>query len=332
MASDVDSVRKVLQERRRKLHTHANVVATGVGYKVTAGVKTTTPSIICSVTRKLVPSQLAPADRVPAMLNGIPTDVIETGVIRALQARTDRHRPAPGGVSIGHRNITAGTLGCLVKRDGQVLILSNNHVLANSNNAQPGDPILQPGPYDNGAYPADHIANLTDFAPISFSDSPSTCPIGSAAAAVLNVLARLLGSGTRFLAVTARAAENRVDAAVALPLNAADVRGDILEIGTIRGLGSGSLGLAVKKSGRTTGLTTGRIDQVDVTATVQYGPGQTALFIDQLMAGPMSQGGDSGSAVLDENNLLVGLLFAGSDNSTIINRIENVFSALRLTL
>ncbi len=57
-----------------------------------------------------------------------------------------------------------------------------------------------------------------------------------------------------------------------------------------------------------------------------------ALFTDQLMAGAMSQGGDSGSAVLDNNNNLVGLLFAGSDTSTIINRIENVFSSLGLGL
>jgi hypothetical protein len=72
--------------------------------------------------------------------------------------------------------------------------------------------------------------------------------------------------------------------------------------------------------------------QVDVTVNVQYGPGQTAQFSDQLLAGPMSQGGDSGSAVLDNNNRLIGLLFAGSENSTIINRIEHVFSELGLTL
>ena len=90
--------------------------------------------------------------------------------------------------------------------------------------------------------------------------------------------------------------------------------------------------MAVKKSGRTTGFTTGEILQVDVTANVQYGPGQIARFTDQLMAGAMSQGGDSGSAVLNDNNQLVGLLFAGSENSTIINRIEHVFSSLGVTL
>jgi len=86
--------------------------------------------------------------------------------------------------------------------------------------------------------------------------------------------------------------------------------------------------MAIKKSGRTTSLTTGEIQQVNVTSTVQYGENQTAVFTDQLLAGAMSQGGDSGSAVLDSNNRLIGLLFAGSESSTIINRIENVFSAL----
>ena len=69
-----------------------------------------------------------------------------------------------------------------------------------------------------------------------------------------------------------------------------------------------------------------------MTVDVQYGPGRVARFTDQLLAGPMSQGGDSGSAVLDNGNRLVGLLFAGSENSTVINRIEHVFSALALTL
>jgi len=92
------------------------------------------------------------------------------------------------------------------------------------------------------------------------------------------------------------------------------------------------LGMAIKKSGRTTGFTTGEILQVDVTADVQYGGGRIARFTDQLLAGAMSQGGDSGSAVLNDNNRLTGLLFAGSDTTTIINRIEHVFSALGVSL
>ena len=142
----------------------------------------------------------------------------------------------------------------------------------------------------------------------------------------------MLGSDARLKAISAQQIDNLVDAAIARPLKAEDVKDEILEIGPINGSGSGELGMAIKKSGRTTRFTTGEILQVDVTVNVQYGQNQIARFTDQLMAGAMSQGGDSGSAVLDENNRLVGLLFAGSDESTIINRIENVFSALDITL
>jgi hypothetical protein len=123
-----------------------------------------------------------------------------------------------------------------------------------------------------------------------------------------------------------------VDAAIARPLNDQDVKNEILEIGALNGVAQGGLGTAIKKSGRTTALTTGEIQQVDVTVNVQYGEGRIAFFTDQLLAGAMSQGGDSGSAILDNSNKLVGLLFAGSDTTTIINRIENVFSALGLSL
>jgi hypothetical protein len=332
MAHDVETVSAVLEERRGRLWSHAHVVATGVGYKITHGVKTDTLAIVCSVTEKVPLHQLRPRDRVPPVVDGIPTDVVATGMFRAFQSRTERHRPAPGGVSIGHRTVTAGTLGCLVRRAGQVFILSNNHVLANSNDARRGDAILQPGSHDAGRFPNDQIADLEDFVPITFLDPPSESPVARGLVTVLNAGCRLIRSKTRYRAVDIQAGDNRVDAAIARPVEVGLVKSDILEIGAIARLGSGRLGMAVKKSGRTTGLTTGQITQVDVTVTVQYGPGRLARFTDQLMAGPMSQGGDSGSAVLDTDNRLVGLLFAGSENSTVINRIEHVVSALGLTL
>jgi hypothetical protein len=332
MAHDLDTVRTALAASRAHLQPRANVVATGVGYKTTRGARTGELSIVCSVTEKIPLSNLAPRDRVPALIDGIPTDVVATGVIRALQSRTDRHRPAPGGVSIGHRAITAGTLGCLVRRGTQVFILSNNHVLANSNDARRGDAILQPGPHDGGRFPEDHIADLEDFVPIAFPEPPSECSFARGVIALLNAGCRAIASGTRYRIVNIRAAENRVDAAIAMPLQPELVKDEIFEIGRISGPGSAGLGTAIRKSGRTTGLTSGEVQQVDVSVNVQYGPGRVALFTDQLLAGPMSQGGDSGSAVLDGGNRLVGLLFAGSENSTIINRIEHVFSELRLTL
>jgi hypothetical protein len=46
----------------------------------------------------------------------------------------------------------------------------------------------------------------------------------------------------------------------------------------------------------------------------------------------MSAGGDSGSAVLDESDRVIGLLFAGSESTTIINRIQNVLEALNVEI
>lgn len=332
MDDAIDTARSLLQRRAPELLAKNRVVATGVGYKVVQGKRTTTPSIVCSVVEKLPISALLPDELVPESLDGVPTDVVETGRIRALQAPTERFRPAPGGVSIGHKDITAGTLGCWVRRNGQWMILSNNHVLANSNAAARGDAILQPGPYDGGRNPEDQIAELEDFVPIEMIGLPSDCGIAGSVAGLLNGVAILLGSGTRLQAVRAQAAANRVDAAIARPLHEEDASTEILNIGAIAGTRSAELGMAVKKMGRTTGFTEGEILQVDVTVNVQYGEGRMAQFEDQLMAGPMSQGGDSGSAVLAADNHLVGLLFAGSEQSTIINRIEHVFSALDLTL
>ena len=63
--------------------------------------------------------------------------------------------PLKIGSSIGHYKITAGTLGGFVRSrdDGSVLILSNNHVLANENKGKKGDAILQPGAIDGGKNP-----------------------------------------------------------------------------------------------------------------------------------------------------------------------------------
>ena len=332
MADDLNRIRGILGSQRKQLLKRANVVATGIGFKQTGGVKTEALCIVCSVKKKVPPSQLTVQDLVPAVVEGAPTDVIQTGVIRALQAPTGRFRPAPGGVSVGHVAITAGTLGCWVIKNGQKVILSNNHVLANSNDAEIGDAVLQPGPFDGGSFPQDHIANLMQFVPISFQGDPSECQFANAVVSVFNLGCRLIGSYTRYRVTKIQAEDNLVDAAIAAPLNAADVKDEILNIGPIQGTVQGQLGMAIKKSGRTTGLTTGEIQQVDVTANVQYGAGQVAVFTDQLLAGAMSQGGDSGSAILNESNRLTGLLFAGSDTTTIINRIENVFSALGVSL
>jgi len=329
--SNFETVHDQLTIIRHELMKKQNVVATGIGFKTVGGRTTSDLAIICSVEIKKSKVQLSSKDIIPSYIQNVPTDVKLVGILRAFQDPTERYRPAPGGTSIGHVLITAGTLGCLVKKNNEIYILSNNHVLANSNEAAIGDAILQPGSYDGGQNPQDQIAVLSEFVPISF-DGSSTCGIAGSVAAVLNRLSALAGSSTRLLPYRILQSENLVDCAIAKPLVSGDVKNEILQIGTIAGVQDGELGMNIKKSGRTTGLTTGTIEQVNVSAKVSYGTNKEALFTDQFLAGAMSQGGDSGSAVLSENNHLVGLLFAGSETTTIINRISNVFSALGVTL
>lgn len=335
MANSIEQIRPVLTEVRSELIKKQNVVATGIGYKISNGEKTDELAIICSVDTKKPLSKLSAADQIPFQLNGITTDVVSTGPITVFQNRMGRFRPAPGGVSIGHYQITAGTLGCLVQKNGVQYILSNNHVLANSNEASAGDSILQPGPHDGGQRPGDEIAKLSEFIPIRFEsdgNGEAPCPLAGAVTTSLNKLASAIGSKTRLRQYRITAENNKVDCAIAEPNNPDNVSNDILEIGSINNIAEGVLGMDIKKSGRTTGLTEGTIEQVDVTARVNFGANKVAVFEDQLLAGSMSQGGDSGSAVLDEDNNLIGLLFAGSSSTTIINRIQNVFSALNVSL
>jgi len=319
-------IKEIKQRHLIHLLTRRNVVACGIGYKVSRGVRTDELSLVVSVTHKVDPSALAPEDLVPRELEGVRTDVVETGLLRAHQKPTDRWRPAPPGVSIGHPHVTAGTFGCLVRRGDEVFILSNNHVLADLNRARPGDPILQPGAADGGTMD-DRIATLAEFIPLDFGETEPECSIARGLADVLNWLAQATGSTHRLQPVQRTPGVNRVDAALARPLSPDLVTKEILYIGAPAGVGSATLGTRVQKTGRTTGYTTGTITQVEVTVRIDY-YGPSALFEGQLMASPMSQPGDSGSAVLDVEERVVGLLFAGSDAATVINPIAEVLSAL----
>jgi len=331
MIPDLISLSRVKQQYLTRLFQSKNVVACGIGFKETDGVLTNEPCIVVSVSKKLPKSQLAEEDLIPKTLNSFKTDVKETGIFVAQQNDPkQKFRPAMPGVSCGHLAVTAGTLGCLVRRDNDLFILSNNHVLANSNQAQKGDPIIQPGSYDGGTA-EDQIAVLEEWVPLQMGVQPPTHSWIKRLADLINKLARLLGSTGQLTVMQTKTAENRVDCAIARPLAPDLVEPTIWGIGVPKGVSIAALGMTVQKSGRTTGYTTGRITQIDVTVQVDYG-GQPVTFVDQLMATRMSAGGDSGSAVLDMNGLVVGLLFAGSDVATLINPIQAVLDALKVKI
>jgi hypothetical protein len=238
----------------------------------------------------------------PDRLDDVPVSTVVTGIFVPRQDRTARARPAPIGFSVGHPDITAGTLGARVRNDNLVFILSNNHVLGKSNDANIGDSALQPGSYDGGKDPADAIGTLYAYYPIVF------------------------GSG----------GSNTMDAAIAL-VDGADVSGSTP---SAAGYGSPStsptdpsVNMGVQKYGRTTGHTMGTVQETNVTVTVCFSGfifcTKSATFVGQftITPGSFSDGGDSGSLIVTQNgNHPVGLLFAGSSTRTIANPIKVVLN------
>ncbi|MQY54883.1 MAG: hypothetical protein GH149_06350 [Methanosarcinales archaeon] len=291
----IAEITEVIEAHEREIFNYENVVGVGAGFKTVGGEPTRELGLVVFVEKKLEEDVklLSKRDTVPPEIEGKKTDVVEVGRIEALTYK-GCYRPAFPGCSIGHYRITAGTFGCMVqdKRTHAFKILSNNHVLANTNAARIGDPILQPGRYDGGIYPRDMIAKLEKFVPLSASTY------------------------------------NLVDAAVAGPINLRYVIASIARLGIPTGTAQARLGWTVYKAGRTTQLTSGRVTATNASVKVGYGGGITLLFRNQILTTRMGAGGDSGSLLVDPYKRAVGLLFAGSSTITVHNHITNVLMAL----
>lgn len=272
----------------------ANVVGVGTGRKRRGGRETGEEAVIVFVTEKLPESQLADEDVCPKTVaiddDEVPTDVVQAGDVWAQAAaveaepvpdRTDRFRPAPASVSVGHPDVTAGTLGTppVETDDGELVFVTNTHVAAPPPDAASGDPCLQPGPSDGGDGD-DRIGTLREFAAIS-RDEPNT-----------------------------------TDSALVRADPAALEENEILEIGPLAGFREPAFDEEYHKSGRTTGLTSGELVARDVQIDVRgFFPDEPVTFAGVDAFSPMSSGGDSGSLIgRREDGAFYGtnLLFAGS--------------------
>lgn len=326
------------------------------GYKVRGGVRSIEPSVVFVVARKRPSAMLRSTDIVPQRFGGEPTDVVEQryasrvlppgdgGDVSSL-AFTQKRRPCPAGFSVGHTRITAGTIGAPVRRvrDGKLMVVTNNHVGADSNGGSPGDWLIQPGRADGGRIdPADYFARLSEFVQINFEGQNGD---GKKTRGVFAMIARgywrtiqVVGnSGARMTGCPLRVqvrpnalqqpTPNLVDAAIAEPW-ANQFTPEMHQLGKLTGRVDFELGDQVQKVGRTTEYTVGTVVGVDAVIRVSYGSGKIAAFANQLViesdAGDFSQPGDSGSGVLSMDMRLGGLLFAGGDRQTIVNRFSDV--------
>ena len=206
--------------------------------------------------------------------------------------------------------MTAGTIGARVTKGGDVFALSNNHVYANKNQAKLGDNILQPGRVDGGSGPGDVIGTLHDFEPIKFCSPFPACP------------------------------DNRIDAAIAsTTTDALGNRTPRNGYGTPQSsTAKARLALKVQKYGRTTGHTLGQISGLNATMNVGFRDG-TARFVGQIVISGrgFSAPGDSGSLIVtqgdgDKGRMPVGLLFAGSETTTLANPVDFVLQRFGVTI
>ena len=165
-----------LQKNVDDLLSKPDVYAVGLGEKMSKGKRTGKRALICSIKKKKPLAQLTREDMIPSEIDGIPTDIVEIGDRpRAFPAERERQRPVVPGISAGHIDITAGTIGGVVEVDGQTMLLSNNHVFANENEANLGDKIIQPGDYDGGSV-LDGIGILYNYVPLTFVTQTEPTP------------------------------------------------------------------------------------------------------------------------------------------------------------
>lgn len=240
----------------------------------------------------------------------LPMVMADGGAQHQVQQATPIKLGTSGGNvnNISNAFCCSGTLGALVTKNSTRFILSNNHVLADSDTGVIGDDISHPGLIDVGCNRNNAIV---------VADLFQAVPLGT----------------------------GNVDAAIATVVgNTVDSSGAILDIGvpasTPAAINSDTIGDTVAKSGRTTGMTCGAVTSIDTDVKVQYQQGCNkgkkffVTYTNQLVVGgsSFSAGGDSGSLIVTaETAQPIALLYAGSSTTTIGNRIGDVTAALEVS-
>jgi hypothetical protein len=269
-------------------------------------------------------------DKVPDKIDGFKTEVVVIGKIKALSllqlearikqsytypapvSRTSSVRPIVGGISLGvpeeaYGGKMAGTLGLIVKGPEECYyVLSNAHVIAMNSKAQflaLGTAVLQPGTYDGGTI-EDKVGELSKYIKITFGSK----------------------------------GKNYADAAIAKVTIDDYLAGEVLGSDNkstytiISGTAEVDVGDSVRKSGRTTGVTTNVVYDTDATVKVWYTLSKWAIFYDQILVNqPFIESGDSGSPV-DKEGAFVGLAFAGSSSTAVVCKAKYIISGLGITI
>jgi hypothetical protein len=291
-------------KRVRSVFEDPNIVGVGISEKTTGrGVKTGELSVCFYVAKKISRSKMRAGKLVPPVMSAPNGTAVFTDVKAIGRVRPEAHKkvsPIQSGFSVGHVDVTAGTVGAIVKKGKKLYILSNSHVLADAGLGKLEDEVLYPGPGDGGKLSKHLAGTLAKF--VTFK------------------------VGGRFL--------NHVDCALC-EIDAARLDDLDLSIFGIKGLPKTSKAtrdMVVIKRGRTTGETEGVVVDVNFRVVIDYpGVGEVG-FLEQVLCSRYSKPGDSGSIVVDKKaKSIVGLHFAGANGGSVFNPIADVINALGFT-
>lgn len=261
----------------------------------------------------------------PDSFEGFPVQKVVTGRLEATDpqvsattlpyavtqqvSRTGVVRPLVGGISLSAYNsawstIYAGTLG-MITYGSTHYILSCAHVIAMNPDTSyfltSPTPVIQPGSIDGGKLINQVGTAGTSYIPIIFNNNSAQ---NQADAAIASLSSSVQGtSGAQFLAASRSSSSGYTTYTVSGPSQTV------------------SPGQTVRKSGRTTGVTTGTVSYTNATVQVYYTSSEWAMFTNQIVVikplwQAFSQAGDSGSCVDDGHGHFVGLVFAGANSRT----------------
>ena len=278
-------------------------------------------------------TELSKRDVLPYSIEGLPVITEAVGRIVAMKGgpggggadpKAIQTPPVQMGTSGGWRYDLAngyccgGTLGSLIQIGSTKYVLSNYHVLyadivsgGNNRVASAGDPVIQPGLIDVGcnANNAQNVATL-----VNNGGSLPGANVDAGIAAVISGMVNETGS--------------------------------ILNVGTISSSTvAASLNQAVKKMGRTTGLSRSSVNGLNANVSVAYenecagGSAFTKQYTGQIFINNKGSkflaGGDSGSLMVEDvttNPRAVGLLYAGSSSIAVANPIGHVLNHYNATM
>jgi hypothetical protein len=328
----LSEIRPVKRAKEADLLDIPGVTGVDIGYKIVGGEKTDVLSIRVYVAEKRDLEEVPRSERIPKTTQGIKMDVIQRKyelhplMMRVadlvLHADTGNYDPLEGGISIGPCRsvyLDAATAACHgASGAGWYTFVGTLGAIVRDNASNA--PMLLSNFHvmcvDNGWSVGDTMAQ------------PSRLDTGTCPASVVGALQRASLGGQVDCAVSSHTARG--------------YRCSIADIGDVTGTAAASVGMAVRKRGRTTGLTHGTVDSVDLTVSINYCNGlgtvtltnQIGIEVDEEQSAQFGISGDSGSVVVNPTRQVVGLYFAGTADGHhgAANPIQAVLTALNVSM